>query len=152
MRSPTSEASLTTSIRRWRVARRIILGSIVLAGAMATSAALMYRYGGATCTKAPAQHRIAERGYTYSGIGAVIQARGDSIVVRSTLPGAPADGVLREGNRLISVDGTYPESIEGWANALRGPEGTSVTIEIASKCSGHKYVTLERKLIHVTKE
>jgi C-terminal processing protease CtpA/Prc len=151
MRSPTSEASLMTSIRRWRAARRIILGSIVLAGAMATSAALMYRYGGATCQKA-AQHRVAERGYTYSGIGAVIQARGDSVVVRSTLAGAPADGVLREGNRLISVDGTYPESIEGWANALRGPEGTSVTIEVASKCSGHKYVTLERKLIHVTRE
>jgi len=151
MRSPTSEASLTTSIRRWRVARRIILGSIVLAGAMATSAALMYRYGGATCSKA-AQHRVAERGYTYSGIGAVIQARGDSVVVRSTLPGAPADNVLHEGNRLISVDGTYPESIEGWATALRGPEGTSVTIEVASKCSGHKFVTLERKLIHVSKD
>ena len=41
MRSPTNEASLMTSIRRWRVARRIILGSIVLAGAMATSAANM---------------------------------------------------------------------------------------------------------------
>jgi C-terminal processing protease CtpA/Prc len=151
MRSPTNEASLMTSIRRWRTARRIILGSIVLAGAMATSAALMYRYGGTQCPK-QAQHRVAERGYTYSGIGAVIQARGDSVVVRSTLPGAPADGVLREGVRLISVDGTYPESIEGWANALRGPEGTRVTIEFGSKCSGHQFVTLERKLIHVTKE
>lgn len=151
MRSPTNEASLMTSIRRWRAARRIILGSIVLAGAMATSAALMYRYGGATCTKT-AQHRVAERGYTYSGIGAVIQARGDSVVVRSTLPGAPADGVLRDGVRLISVDGTYPESIEGWANALRGPEGTRVTIEFGSKCSGHQFVTLERKLIHVSKD
>lgn len=151
MRSPTNEASLMTSIRRWRAARRIILGSIVLAGAMATSAALMYRYGGATCTKT-AQHRVTERGYTYSGIGAVIQARGDSVVVRSTLPGAPADGVLRDGVRLISVDGTYPESIEGWANALRGPEGTRVTIEFGSKCSGHQFVTLERKLIHVSKD
>jgi C-terminal processing protease CtpA/Prc len=149
MRSPNTESSLATSISRWRTARRVILGSIVLAGAMATSAAVMYRYAGSDCR---AQHRVAERGYTYSGIGAVIQARGDAIVVRSTLPGAPADGVLREGARLISVDGTYPNSVEEWATALRGPEGTAVTIEVAYRCSGHKFVTLERKLIHVARD
>lgn len=143
----STDTNLATSVSRWRTARKIILGSIILAGSMATSAALLQRYGGADCKA----HRVAERGYTYSGIGAVIQQRGDSVIVRSVLPGAPADGVLKEGMHLISVDGVYPVSVEDWAATLRGPAGTSVTIEVAHRCGGHKFVTLERKLIHVEK-
>lgn len=150
MRSPNPESSLVTSISRWRTARRVILGSIVLAGAMATSAAVMYRFGGTNCRAT--QHRVVDNVYKYSGIGAVIQGRGDAVIVRSVIPGAPADGVIREGARLISVDGTYPNSVEEWATALRGPEGTSVTIEVAYRCSGHKYVTLERQMISVAKD
>ena len=150
MRSPNPESSIMTSISRWRTARRVILGSIVLAGAMATSAAVMYRFGGTNCRAT--QHRVVDNVYKYSGIGAVIQGRGDAVIVRSVIPGAPADGVIREGARLISVDGTYPNSVEEWATALRGPEGTSVTIEVAYRCSGHKYVTLERQMISVAKD
>lgn len=150
MRSRNTESPLATSIGRWRTARRVILGSIVLAGAMATSATVMYRFGGNECRSA---HRApADNSYSYSGIGAVIQGRGDHVIVRSVLPGAPADGAIREGARLISVDGTYPDSVEGWASALKGPEGTSVTIEVAYRCSGHKFVTLERKMIRVTRD
>ena len=150
MRSRNTESPLATSIGRWRTARRVILGSIVLAGAMATSAAVMYRFGGNECRSA---HRAqVDNSYSYSGIGAVIQGRGDHVIVRSVLPGAPADGFIREGARLISVDGTYPDSVEGWASALKGPEGTSVTIEVAYRCSGHKFVTLERKMIRVTRD
>ncbi len=154
MRSPNTD-SLATSISRWRTARRIVLGSIVLAGVMATSAAVVHRYGGTHCRMAK-QHRIVvekadSNFYTYSGIGAVIQARGDVVVVRQVMPGAPADGEIREGARLISVDGTYPDSVEAWADALRGPAGTSVTVEVAYRCSGHKFVTMERQLIKVAK-
>lgn len=144
-----TDTNLASSISRWRTARKVILGSIVLAGTMATSAALLSRYGGMDCKSQ--QPRVAERGYTYSGIGAVIQQRGDTVVVRNVLPGAPADGVLREGMNLISVDGVFPVSVEDWAAALRGPAGTSVTIEVATRCGGHKFVTIERKLIHVQK-
>ena len=150
MRSPNNESSLVTSISRWRTARRVILGSIVLAGAMATSAAVMYRFGGTNCRAT--QHRVVGNVYKYSGIGAVIQGRGDAVIVRNVIAGAPADGVIREGARLISVDGTYPNSVEEWASALRGPEGTSVTIEVAYRCSGHKFVTLERQTISVAKD
>ena len=152
MRSRNTESSsLVTSLGRWRTARRVILGSIVLAGAMATSAAVMYRFGGNECRSA---HRAiaVDNSYSYSGIGAVIQGRDDHVIVRSVLPGAPADGEIREGARLISVDGTYPDSVEGWASALKGPEGTSVNIEIAYRCGGHKFVTLERKMIRVTRD
>ncbi|WAS93308.1 PDZ domain-containing protein [Nannocystis punicea] len=144
----SSDTTLSTSISRWRTARKIILGSIILAGSMATSAALLQRYAGTNCK---AQRTVAERGYTYSGIGAVIQQRGEFVVVRDVLPGAPADGVLREGMHLVSVDGMYPVSVEDWAAALRGPAGTSVTIEVATRCSGHKFVTLDRQLIRVQK-
>lgn len=146
--TPETDTNLATSISRWRTARKIILGSIILAGSMATSAALLQRYAGSNCK---AQRVVAERGYTYSGIGAVIQQRGEFVVVRDVLPGAPADGVLKEGMHLISVDGMYPVSVEDWASALRGPSGTSVTIEVATRCGGHKYVTLERELIRVQK-
>ena len=149
MRSPNNESSLVTSISRWRTARRVILGSIVLAGAMATSAAVMYRFGGTNCRAT--QHRVVDNVYKYSGIGAVIQGRGDAVIVRNVIAGAPADGVIREGARLISVDGTYPNSVEEWVSVLRGPEGTSVTIEVAYRCSGHKFVTLERQTISVAK-
>jgi C-terminal processing protease CtpA/Prc len=148
--STTTDTNLASSIFRWRTARKVILGSIILAGSMATSAALLQRYAGTNC-KAQQQLRVAERGYTYSGIGAVIQQRGEFVVVRDVLPGAPADGVLREGMHLVSVDGVYPVSVEDWAGALRGPAGTSVTIEVATRCGGHKYVTLERQLIRVQK-
>lgn len=147
--TPETDTNLATSISRWRTARKIILGSIILAGSMATSAALLQRYAGTNCKAA--QRVVAERGYTYSGIGAVIQQRGEFVVVRDVIPGAPADGVLKEGMHLISVDGMYPVSVEDWASALRGPSGTSVTIEVASRCGGHKYVTLERQLIRVLK-
>lgn len=150
MRSPNPESSLATSISRWRTARRVILGSIVLAGAMATSAAVMYRFGGTHCQAT--KHRVVDNVYKYSGIGAVIQGNGDAVLVRSVIPGAPADGFLREGATLISVDGTYPNSVEDWAAALRGPQGTSVTIEVAYRCSGHKFVTLERQLIAVARD
>lgn len=150
MHNPETDTNLATSISRWRTARKIILGSIILAGSMATSAALLQRYAGTNC-KAQRAVSVAERGYTYSGIGAVIQQRGEFVVVRDVLPGAPADGVLREGMHLVSVDGMYPVSVEDWAAALRGPSGTSVTIEVATRCSGHKFVTLERQLIRVQK-
>jgi hypothetical protein len=150
MHNPETDTNLATSISRWRTARKIILGSIILAGSMATSAALLQRYAGTNC-KAQRTVAVAERGYTYSGIGAVIQQRGEFVVVRDVLPGAPADGVLREGMHLVSVDGMYPVSVEDWAAALRGPSGTSVTIEVATRCSGHKFVTLERQLIRVQK-
>ncbi|PCC70283.1 hypothetical protein SAMN02745121_03388 [Nannocystis exedens] len=150
MQNSETDTNLATSISRWRTARKIILGSIILAGSMATSAALLQRYAGTNC-KAQRAVAVAERGYTYSGIGAVIQQRGEFVVVRDVLPGAPADGVLREGMHLVSVDGMYPVSVEDWAAALRGPAGTSVTIEVATRCSGHKFVTLERQLIRVQK-
>ena len=142
MRSNQHDTTTASSVARWRTARGIVLGAIVLAGSMATSAAIMFRLADTDCSAAQ-QARHVERGYTYSGVGAVIQQRGaDSVVIRHVLPNGPA-------NALISVDGQHPQSLEAWAMALRGPEGTSVKVEVAYPCTGHETVTLERKLIHI---
>jgi C-terminal processing protease CtpA/Prc len=138
-----------SSLARWRTARGIVLGAIVLAGSMATSAAVMYRLAGTDCA-AVHQARHVERGYTYSGIGAVIQQQADdTIIVRHVLPNGPAHKVLRDGAVLISVDGVKPGSLEGWAMALRGPASTEVEIEVAYPRSGHETVLLTRKLIRI---
>ncbi len=144
MRTP-NESSIATSISRWRTARSVVLGSIILAGTMATSAAMLYRFAGTNCSQ---RHEV-ERGYTYSGIGAVIQQRGEHVVVRQVIAGGPSQGMIREGAVLVAVDGETPRSVEGWADALRGPAGTLVHVEVAYPCGGHETVALERQVIRV---
>jgi C-terminal processing protease CtpA/Prc len=145
MRTPNDSTS-AASISRWRTARSVVLGSIILAGSMATSAALMYRLAGPTCDQ---QRQEVERGYTYSGIGAVIQQHGGQVVVRQVIDNGPAEGLLRAGAVLESVDGETPKNVEEWANALRGPAGTQVRVEVAYPCGGHETVDIERRMIRV---
>ncbi|MEZ4450097.1 MAG: PDZ domain-containing protein [Nannocystaceae bacterium] len=144
MRTP-NESTTAASISRWRTARSVVLGSIILAGSMATSAALMYRLAGPTC----AQRQEVERGYTYSGIGTVIQQHGGEVVVRQVMAGGPADGLLRPGAVLEAVDGETPRNLEAWANALRGPAGTVVSVEVSYPYGGHETLQLERQVIRV---
>jgi len=140
------ESQTANSISRWRTARSVVLGSIILAGSMATSAALMYRMAGPTCSQ---QKREIERGYTYSGIGAVIQQHGDRVMVRQVITDGPADGLLREGAFLVAVDGVTPRSVEDFANALRGPAGSTVAVEVKYGCNSHETVIIERSMIRV---
>ena len=142
------ESPTATSISRWRTARSVVLGSIILAGSMATSAALMYRMAGPTCSQ---QKQEIERGYTYSGIGAVIQQHGDRVMVRQVITEGPAAGLLREGAFLVAVDGHNPQTVEGFANALRGPAGSTVAVEVSYGCAAHETVMIERSLIRVTR-
>jgi len=140
------ESPTATSISRWRTARSVVLGSIILAGSMATSAALMYRMAGPTCSQ---QQREIERGYTYSGIGAVIQQHGDRVMVRQVITEGPAAGLLRQGAFLVAVDGENPRTVEGFANALRGPAGSTVAVEVSYGCNAHETVIIERSMIRV---
>ncbi len=145
------ESPTATSISRWRTARGIVLGAIILAGSMATSAAVMYRLADSNCDQRVVHHKqIAERGFTYSGIGAVIQQQGDEqVMIRHVLQNGPAHGLIRDGAYLISVDGKTPKTLQGWASALRGPAGTQVEVEVAYHGCGHKTVTLTRGLIYM---
>jgi C-terminal processing protease CtpA/Prc len=143
--APMRSADTKISISRWRMAKRAVLGSIVLAGAVATSAAVMVRMGSQEC---PSYHR-GDRAYTYSGIGVVIEREDGDVVVRQVLPNGPASGVLRPGARLVSVDGETPETLEAWTSAIRGAPGTMVELEIAYPCGGRNVIELERAIIRM---
>ncbi len=148
----THESPTATSISRWKTARGIVLGAIILAGSMATSAAVMYRLADTNCSKRVVPHAkvVTQRGFTYSGIGAVIQQQGaDQVMIRHVLPNGPAHGLIRDGAYLISVDGKTPDTLQGWARGLRGPAGSQVEVEVAYHGSGHQTVTLTRGLIHM---
>ena len=133
------------TLARWRTARRAVLGAIVLAGSVVTSAAVMYRMAARDCAS---YHRV-DRAYTYSGIGVVIEREEGRVVVRRVLAGAPADGVLYPGARLVSVDGEAPASLESWAESIRGPAGTTVDVEVAYPCGGHKTLQIERDIVRM---
>lgn len=139
-------AELKTTLARWRTARRAVLGSIVLAGSVVTSAAVMYRMSARDCA---GYHRV-DRAYTYSGIGVVIEREDGDVVVRRVLPDTPAEGALKRGARLVSVDGEVPDTLEDWASAIRGAPGTTVELEIAGPCGGHRQLELERDVIRLS--
>lgn len=133
-------------IQRWRIARRVTLGAIVISGTMATAAVVV--------TRAAMDHPCGRAGYdqgfyTYSGIGVELEQQGDAFVVRRVFPGSPADGKLFPNAELISVDGETPRHMQQWTNEIRGEQGTSVTLEVEYPCSGRETLTLERDLVRV---
>jgi C-terminal processing protease CtpA/Prc len=138
--------STSTTLARWRTARRAILGAIVLAGSVVTSAAVMYRVGSRDCSTV--HHRV-DRAYTYSGIGVVIERHKGDVVVRRVLTGSPATDKLKPGQRLVSVDGQDPPSLESWAAAIRGAPGTTVDVTVAFPCGGQKVVTITRDVVRM---
>jgi C-terminal processing protease CtpA/Prc len=139
-------AELKSTLSRWRTARRAVLGSIVLAGSVVTSAAVMYRMSARDCAD---YHRV-DRAYTYSGIGVVIEREDGDVVVRRVLPDSPAQGVLHRGARLVAVDGEIPETLEDWASAIRGAPGSTVTLEVAYPCGSNRLLELERDVIRLS--
>ncbi|MFV8750671.1 PDZ domain-containing protein [Nannocystaceae bacterium ST9] len=136
-----------TILARWRTARRITLAAIVIAGTMATAAAVAQRIGEGGCHGKRGHHKNAD--YTYSGIGVSLTVDGDDFVVRHVFPGTPADGKIHPGAVLLSVDGETPDTMDGWSERIRGEAGTDVELELAYPCSGHETVELERAIIHV---
>ncbi len=140
MRVPTM-----STIARWRNARRAVLGAIVLAGAVATSTAVVRQYALSECPGS----RV-DRAYTYSGIGVVIERDDDEgVSVKRVFPGSPADGRLHAGARLVAVDGVVPADLEAWSSAIRGAPGTTVELEVAFPCGGHKTVAIGRDVVRM---
>ena len=136
----------SSALHRWRIARRVTLGAIVIAGTMATAAVLVTR----VAMDHPCSRGTYEQGtYTYSGIGVELEQQGDEFVVRRVFPGSPADGKLFPNAQLISVDGETPRHVQQWTNQIRGERGTSVTLEVEYPCSGRETVTLERDVVRV---
>lgn len=140
-----SADSIRTTLARWRTTRRAVLGAIVLAGSVVTSAAVMVRMGTRDCDS----YQRVDRAYTYSGIGVVIERHRGEVIVRRVLPGSPAAGILRQGNRLVAVDDRDPRSLEDWAAAIRGAPGSTVDVTVAYPCGGEKTVRITRDIVRM---
>src|SRR5687768_5598663 len=68
-----------------------------------------------------------------AGIGTVLAAQADEVVVNSLLDGSPAlDGGVRAGDRIVAVDGTVlpTNQLAKVVQLLRGPVGSTVTITV----------------------
>lgn len=133
----------TTALHRWRIARRITLGAIVIAGTMATAAAVTQRVAQHPC----GGERVNT--YSYSGIGVELHQEGDQFVVSRVFPNTPADGKLKRGAILLSVDGERPDNMAGWTELIRGEQGTEVEIAVEYPCTAQATVTLEREMIEL---
>jgi len=87
------------------------------------------------------------------GIGAVLAAQGDALVVQRALPGSGAEKAgLAAGDLILSVDGAPVTQLgmDGAIQAIRGPIGTRVRLGVLK--SGQKSpmeITVERLKIKV---
>lgn len=138
----------STVLARWRTARRITLGAVVVAGTMSTAAAVAHRMAEHPCQRAEIEERVFNE-YTYTGIGVELTQEGKDYVVRRVFEGAPADGKLYPGAVLVSVDGESPSNMDAWTRAIRGEAGTPVELEVAYPCTGHETVSLNRDIVSI---
>lgn len=135
----------SSAIARWRTARRITLGAIVIAGTMSTAAAVTQRMAHHPCSQA----RVHHQEYSYSGIGVELTQDGRDFVVARVFPGSPSDGVLYPGAVLLSVDGEKPHSMQQWTRRIRGEQGSTVELEVMYPCSGKQTIEIERDIVRV---
>jgi len=99
-------------------------------------------------TKAFAEKESGE----YFGIGASLQKTDKGLVITTVFPGSPAAAAgLKPGDVIVSVDGapTKNVAIETSIAAIKGNEGTEVTLEIQPKKGPPKQVSVTRRTIQI---
>ncbi|MEI6895956.1 MAG: carboxy terminal-processing peptidase [Psychromonas sp.] len=101
-----------------------------------------------------------EMNLSLEGIGAVLQLEDDYTVVRSLVPGGPAERskLIAKDDKIIGVgqDGEKIVDIIGWrlddiVELIKGPKGTTVQLQIQSGKSGaeHRVIEIVREKIHL---
>lgn len=101
-----------------------------------------------------------EMNLSLEGIGAVLQLEDDYTVVRSLVPGGPAERskMIAKDDKIIGVgqDGEKIVDIIGWrlddiVDLIKGPKGTTVQLQIQSGKAGDKNRVIEivREKIHL---
>ncbi|MBS1581006.1 MAG: S41 family peptidase [Bacteroidetes bacterium] len=91
---------------------------------------------------------------SFMGIGVEFAIQRDTIVVISPVEGGPSEALgIRAGDRIVSADGKKLAGVgignEDVTKALRGPEGSKVTVGIARHGAKPFEVTIERGAIPI---
>lgn len=97
---------------------------------------------------------------SFEGIGAVLQMEDEYTVIRSLIPGGPAEKSkrLKKGDRIIGVGQEDGEIIDvvGWrlddiVDKIKGPKGTKVRLEILPESSGATsyVITIQRNKVRL---
>ena len=94
-----------------------------------------------------------QRNNAYVGIGVTVDqaAAEDGLTIRMVTPDSPAQaGGLTAGEIIRAVDGqeVTPENREDLIAAIKGEEGTTVTLEVEGLDGARRTVTLERREVH----
>jgi hypothetical protein len=74
-----------------------------------------------------------------TGIGAILSAKGDALVIGDTAPGGGArEAGLVAGDAILAIDGQVVTELgfEGSVQRIRGPEGSSVVLRIRKAAGG----------------
>ena len=103
-----------------------------------------------------------EMNLSLEGIGAVLQGEEDYTIVRSLVPGGPADktknlaaddkivGVAQGDEKMVDVIGWRLDDV---VDLIKGPKGTTVRLEVlpakASSDAGTKIVHIVRETVHL---
>ena len=101
-----------------------------------------------------------EMNLSLEGIGAVLQLEDDYTVVRSLVPGGPAEKSkqIAEDDKIIGVgqDGEKVVDVIGWrlddiVELIKGPKGTTVQLQILSGKAGdtNRVIEIVREKIHL---
>ncbi|MGD9571933.1 MAG: S41 family peptidase [Thermoleophilia bacterium] len=88
----------------------------------------------------------------YFGVGLQVASRDGVTVVTRVFEGGPAEKAgVEVGDRIVSVEGeaTKGKTLEQVVSTIRGPEGTEVTIGVATGDDPERSLTLERARIRV---
>lgn len=85
-----------------------------------------------------------------AGVGIVLQTSAQGQVIDKLVLGGPAaDAGLREGDRIVAVDGepTDGKTLASVVGSLRGKAGSNVAVTVDGGASGRSVVTLTRRTL-----
>ncbi len=96
-------------------------------------------------------YRILTTGQ-YGGIGALIRQIGDYTFISEPYEDCPAaKSGIKAGDKILSIDGKNmaKKTTDEVSDALKGPKGTSIEVEIDRKGEGLKKITIARDEIKI---
>ncbi|TPV94586.1 MAG: PDZ domain-containing protein [Myxococcales bacterium FL481] len=143
-------AELAASILRWKIARQLTLGGIMLAATVSTAAVSTLHLATAPAYTYSSRTIPVTRVETFSGIGIGFTQLGPHTVVTDVFPGTPADGNIFPGAILLSVNGERGSTLGEWNRLIRGQAGTDAKFELEYGDTGcRQTVTLTRAVISI---